>query len=223
MSPDPKSDDLAPPYSLVLSGQSVLLSEAAISTSLYQINRDITSISQTGSTVTFERVENDAAETDIEDISPSKPRKRHLFYLAHPANARYRTDIPAQYYITSASPEMVGNIRFETSKPRFQRTEFKAMLSAKKTALAAPLFDEEAQQLLFSIRPRWKAGSGGYRWTDSDGRQVAFEGRRDDTCKLSITSVMPMEMRDALVALWLLKVWHDSAESKQAKREGELC
>jgi hypothetical protein len=29
------------------------------------------------------------------------PRKQHLFYLAHPMNAQYRTDIPAKYYIVA--------------------------------------------------------------------------------------------------------------------------
>lgn len=209
---------------LFLSGQSVL-AEAATSIPLYQLNSDIRSISNKDSSVAFERVEHNVPELkiEIEGVTAGTPRKRHLFYLAHPVNAQYRTDIPARYYITSAVPEMVGNIRLETSEARFQRTSFKAMLSAKKTASDKPLFDEGTQQLLlFDIHPNWKVGRNCYRWSDSNGRQVAVEEKEDDRYKLSVTRIMPQELRDALVATWLLRLWHDTAESKQAKRECEL-
>jgi hypothetical protein len=52
---------------------------------------------------------------------------------------------------------------------------------------------------------------------------VAVDEKEDDRCKLSITRIMPQELRDALVATWLLRLWHDTAESKQAKRECELA
>lgn len=216
--------DVLEPAALFLSGQSVL-AEAATPNPLYQLNSDIRSISNKDSSVAFERVERDVPklEVEIEGVTAGTPRKRHLFYLAHPVNAQYRTDIPARYYITSAAPEMVGNIRLETSEARFQRTSFKAMLSAKKTASDKPLFDEGTQQLLlFDIHPNWKVGRNCYRWSDSNGRQVAVEEKEDDRYKLSVTRIMPQELRDALVATWLLRLWHDTAESKQAKRECEL-
>lgn len=164
----------------------------------------------------FEKVDHNVLELkiEIEGVTASTPRKRHLFYLTHPVNAQYRTDIPARYYISSAVPEMVGNIRLETSKARFQRTSFKAMLSAKKTASDKPLFNNGTQQLLlFDIHPDWKGGRNCYRWSDSNGRQVAVEDKEDDRCKLSVTTIMPQELRDALVGTWLLRLWHDTAES----------
>ena len=97
------------------------------------------------------------------------------------------------------------------------------MLSAKKTASDKPLFDEGTQQLLlFDIHPNWKVGRNCYRWSDSNGRQVAVEEKEDDIYKLSVTRIMPQDLRDALVATWLLRLWHDTAESKQAKMECEL-
>lgn len=218
------SKNILEPAVLFLSGQSVL-AEAAISIPLYQLNSDIRSISNKDSSVVFERVEHNVPELkiEIEGVTTSTLRKRHLFYLAHPMNAQYRTDIPARYYITSAVPEMVGNIRLETSKARFQRASFKAMLSAKQTASDKPLFDEGTQQLLlFDIHPNWKVGRNCYRWSDSNGRQVAVEEKEDNIYKLSVTRIMPQELRDALVATWLLRLWHDTAESKQAKMECEL-
>ncbi|GIJ86681.1 hypothetical protein Asppvi_005573 [Aspergillus pseudoviridinutans] len=215
------SKDILEPAVLFLSGQSVL-TEAATPTPLYQLKSDITSISNKNSSVLLERVEHDVPELESENegVISGTPRKPHFFYLVHPVNAQYRTDIPARYYITSAVPEMVGNIRLETSEARFQRTSFKAMLSPRKTASDKPLFGEGTQQvLLFDIQPDRKVGRNCYKWSDSNGRQVAIEEKENDGYKLSITRSMPQELRDAVVATWLLRLWHDTAESKQAKRE----
>lgn len=209
---------------LFLSGQSVL-AQSATSTPIYQLSRDIRSTSNKDSSATFERVEHDVPELEVEPKhkTADTPQKRHLFYLVHPMNAQYRTDIPAKYYITCAAPETVGNIRLETSEARFQRTSFRAMLSVKKTASDKPLFDEGTQQLLlFDIQPNWKVSRNCYRWNDSKGRQVAVEEKENDKYKLSLTRSTSQELRDALVATWLLRLWHDTAQSRQAKRECEL-
>ncbi|KAJ5463146.1 hypothetical protein N7475_008090 [Penicillium sp. IBT 31633x] len=212
--------DIIEPMVLLFSGQSVF-TEAPNSTPLYKLNRDIKSISHRDSCVDFEKIEQDVSNTriKIEDIGTGTSQKRHVFYIVHPLNAPYRTDIPAKYYITSAMPEMIGNIRLETSQPRFQRRAFKAMLSAERTASDKPLFEEGTQQLLFDIKPIWKVGRKRYSWNDANGRQVAFEEEDNDKYKLSLTSRMSEELRDALVATWVLRLWHDKAESKQAKRE----
>jgi hypothetical protein len=213
-------NDMLKPAVLFLSGQFVLAE--ATSAPLYQINSDIGSVSNKDSSVVFERVEHNVSElnTETEGITDGNgtPRKRHIFYLAHPTNAQYRTDIAARYYITSAVPDMVGNIRLETSKSRFQRPSFEARLSAKKTASDKELFDKDTEQLLFDIQPNWKVGRDCYTWSDSNSRQVAIEEKEATRYKLSVAS-MPLELRDALVATWLLRLWHDTAESKQAKRE----
>lgn len=191
------------PVVLVLTSQSIIPETA--STPLYNIAGSVTSIAQKDSTVKFERVEHGPDEAE-------SPRNHRLFYLVHPVDARYRTDLPAHYYITSAVPGMIGNIRFETSKTRLQKTEHKALLSPGRSARDQPLFDETAQQLLFTVKPNRK----GYIWTDATGRQVASEG---DQCKLAITVPLRKDMADALVALWVLRLWYDTAESSKAKRE----
>lgn len=99
------SKDVLKPAVLVLAGQSVV-SETATATPLYQMNWSVTSIPQKDSSVVFEWVEHDQAEK-VESTAPSKQQNRHLFYLAHPADAQFRTDKPA-YYITSVLPEMLG-------------------------------------------------------------------------------------------------------------------
>lgn len=223
---------LEPAAVLFLSGQSVL-AEAATPTPLYHLTSDITSIPNKDSCVALERVVVEHTNAPLLETATtegataaSPPRTRRLFYLAHPANAQYRADIPARYYLTSAAPAMAGNIRLATSAARFQRTSFQALLSAGRTAADRPLFDEGGgsaqQRLLFDVRPDWKAGRGCYRWCDAGGRRVAVEEKEDGRCKLSVAGSMPRALRDALVATWLLRLWHDAAESKQAKRECEL-
>lgn len=215
------STDILEPCVLSISGQSVF-DETAPSTPLYNMNSDIRSITNKDSSVELERVEHDEPRSDVDGVTADQPRPRHIFYLVHPLNAQYRDDIPARYYITSAESEMVGNIRLETSKGLFQRMAFKAMLSEKRTASDTPLFDEGTQQrLLFEIRPKWNTGGNRYRWCDSNGREVALEDREGGRHTLAVTVSMPRDLRDALVATWALKMWHDMAESKQAKREGE--
>lgn len=232
MESDAKAYELAPPYEntyddpskdvlepaiLVLAGQSV--HETATSTPLYHMSRRVTSSppKQDGTSVTFERVEHGIPEK-AEGTASARQHSHLLFYLVHPLNAKYRKDTPA-YFITAASPQMIGNISFETSKSMIQKTKLKAYLSVKKTASDKPLFDEKAQ-LIFSVKPKWNVSS--YKWTGPDGAQVAFEDGKGDEHKLVITSPMQREMRDALVAMWVLKLWHDTAENRDAKREGKL-
>ncbi|KAL2868796.1 uncharacterized protein BJX67DRAFT_379744 [Aspergillus lucknowensis] len=210
------------PTSLLLEGQSIRdeLSRAC----LYQLSRTVTAlprITPKNSSVIFERVEYEApARSETSKNHEAQPKHRHLFYLAHPADAQYRSDIPA-YYITSMDAETLGNIHFETSKPRLQKTEFRALLSAHRTASHKPLFDEARKlTILFDARPmNWV--SSRYSWTDGNGHQVAFEEGKGEheQHKLVITHPMAQETRDALVALWVLRLWYETAESKQAKRE----
>jgi hypothetical protein len=99
--------------------------------------------------------------------------------------------------------------------------EFKAFLSAKKTASDKPLFDNKKfEQNIISAKSKW--ASGRYRWVDVDSREVAVEEGKGEQHRLVVTVPMPREMRDVLVALWVLRLWYYTAESRQARRKGKL-
>ncbi|KAM6509906.1 hypothetical protein FALCPG4_017542 [Fusarium falciforme] len=198
---------------LVLSGRSIF-SENTASIPLYQLNKEVTSTSHKGSTIMFERVEYDGPG-EAESMTSIKQRNQHLFYLVHPINAQYRTDLPA-YYITSASPDMVGNVQLQASKSLLQKVEFKAILSAGKTSSSDRLFDQDSQKTLFEVKSKWKGGQ--YQWVDSGGRKIAHEEGKGQH-KLVISVPIPQQTKDALVALWVLKIWHDTLETRAAKRE----
>ncbi|KAM0430097.1 hypothetical protein ACHAPT_006103 [Fusarium lateritium] len=211
----PTIEDNSGPITLVLSGQ-LIYSENAASIPIYQLNRDLTSTSQKGSSIVFERVEYDGPG-EAESMASIKQRNQHLFYLVHPINAQYRTDLPA-YYITSASPDMVGNVQLHASKSLLQKVEFKALLSAGKTTSDETLFSQN-QETLFEVKPKWKSGQ--YQWIDSAGKKIAHEEGKGEH-KLVISAPVPQQTKDALVALWALKIWHDTAETRAAKREGKF-
>ncbi|KFA64845.1 hypothetical protein S40285_09619 [Stachybotrys chlorohalonatus IBT 40285] len=210
------------PAVLVLNGTSIA-PEDAVAYPLFQIAWDITSIPQKGTSVAFESLEYDTPEK-VKDLRPAESRTRRLFYLVHPAGAKYREDVPA-YYITVASPNGLGNISLEPTKSRVKKTEFTALLSPGRTASHDSLFEKDPRPL-FTIKT--KLVGGAYEWIDTEGRQVAHEGGKGSQHKLTITAPLESKIRDALVATWCLRLWHDTAESRKAKRDGtsenaELC
>ncbi|KAI0377715.1 hypothetical protein F5Y04DRAFT_272916 [Hypomontagnella monticulosa] len=201
------------PETLSLESQCIL-SDTAPTIPLYRIDWNVTSITQKASSVVFERVEDDSP-LENEGTTSGKQRNEHIFYLAHPAGAQYQTDTPA-YYITSVCPGMLGNISLEASKSPLHKTEFKVFLSERKSWSDNPLFDK-GPRLLFDVKPKWMGGH--YTWSDAKGNRIAYEDRKGDQYKLVITASMEKVVRDALAASWCLKLWYDTAESRQAKRE----
>lgn len=112
----------------------------------------------------------------------------------------------------------LGNISLRSTKPLLQRPEFEVVLSAARTAANKPLFDENPKAI-FNIKPKMLTGR--YTRVDSDRSQVAVEEQKGSQPTLDITVPMRREVRDAIVATWCLRVWHDTAESPQAKKDGE--
>lgn len=204
------------PAVLLLSSQRVVF-KAAPEAPLYELSRDVTSIPHLNSSIIFERME-DVQTTEADGNGSKEQQKRHIFYLAHPAGAEFQTDTPA-YYVTSVPREgTLGNIGLRSTKPLLQRPEFEVVLSAARTAADIPLFDEDPK-VIFDIKP--KVLSGRYTWVNSDGSQVAVEEQKGSQRTLDITVPMRREVRDAIVATWCLKVWHDTAESQQSKKDGQ--
>ncbi|KAH9907286.1 hypothetical protein F4778DRAFT_777719 [Xylariomycetidae sp. FL2044] len=56
---------------------------------------------------------------------------------------------------------------------------------------------------------------GRYEWHDFNGRTVALEDGADGQDRLVVTAALERETVDALVGLWCLRLWHDSAKAKE--------
>ena len=206
----------------IFAGDSVVCETTAGTAPAYKLSWDVTAIPPKGTSVIFERVDPRLPEK-VEGEALAEHQTEHLFYLAHPAGAQYQTDKPA-YYITCSTAERgaaLGNISLEATskKAPFQRTEFRALLHAGRSADDSPLFaDAASAEPLFDARPKWVGGR--YVWADSGGAEVAQEEEKDGQHRLAVTTPMARGIRDALVATWCLRLWHNTAESKAAKRDG---
>ncbi|KAI1480899.1 hypothetical protein F4774DRAFT_376386 [Daldinia eschscholtzii] len=209
----PHRRDVLEPTALVLKDR-YIAPETDPTNSLYEIGRDVTAIPLKATSVIFERIE-DHRLSEVSLPTSTESQKKHLFYLAHPLGSQYRMDTPA-YYLTSFSPNTLGNISLEISKSRLGKTEFKVLVSSGKTWSDTPLFVENPQ-LLFNVRQKWAHAR--HIWTDSSDEEVAYEDNKDNQHKLVVTTAMGRERRDALVAAWCLKLWHDTSESSRAKRD----
>ena len=188
-------------------------------THVYTTSRTVTSATQCGtSSIHLYR-------TNSESGPSSDSTNTHLFYLVHPLNADYRTDKPA-YYITTASPGTgLGNIRLEAapSKSLFSPIKktsqlIKAYLSPRKSSHDDELFVPSAEEeLLFTTKGNWSGSV--QKWMgakDGDDDEIAVVSG-DDKMKLTVMVKMEEEVRDALVAMWMLCLWRDTAERKEVK------
>ncbi|OTB09298.1 hypothetical protein M426DRAFT_315869 [Hypoxylon sp. CI-4A] len=206
------SSDILNPEIFILRGEYVF-SGADPEMPLYQMSGSVTSVPQKGTSISIERSGNDMA-TEKAESNPTE-KNEHLYYLAHPPSPLYQADPPA-YYLTSVSSGTLGNISLEISKPRLQKPEFRILLSPGRNWTDNPLFDDNPQ-ILFDVKRKWIGGQ--YTWTDTNGSQVAYEDGKGDQNRLVITASMKRGVRDALVATWCLRLWHDTAESRHAKKD----
>ncbi|GAB1315625.1 hypothetical protein MFIFM68171_05835 [Madurella fahalii] len=127
----------------------------------------------------------------------------------------------------------------------FHKPTFTALLNPSATSSSSPLFPPavsspesgstvqsttEQLQVLFTAKPR--AGRGGRRvwewlYADASGKQVIAREEGGDTKKqqqpsLVITAApdqMTQETKDALVALWVLRLWWAVAEEKEFQKQ----
>ncbi|KAK0666940.1 hypothetical protein QBC41DRAFT_324970 [Cercophora samala] len=207
-------------------------------TAVYSLSTSIDSLTYKDSSVNFSRalhqkVTSSSSSSTLESDTPATTQKEEdrLYNLVHPANADYRTDIPARFFLTCHSPSLspIGNIKLVTSKSLLSSKpdKIKAIHYPNRTATTSPLFPEEdasaAERVLFTAIKQ--TFGRGYVWTNSQHKEVAREEelKEGDVIKgkkLIFTSgQVNQEERDAIVAVWILKRWAEVAEEKGFKKE----
>lgn len=184
---------------------------------LYSISRSLTNIKQEPSSIRFERIEHVGPEKP-DSSEPPNTFNTLLFYLVHPVNAQYQKDKPA-YFATCDKELGIGNIIVDFQKKALSKTEYKVLLSPENSASSDPLFSSTP---ITALTAKTGFMGGKYSWIDSQGKVVAHEELGSDKKQqLKITGTLKVELRDALVAAWCLKIWSDVAESREAKRDGK--
>ena len=199
----------------VFSGQ-VVVSQNAPLTPLYQLNRELTCARQRNMAMILESIQ--FTEVTNQDNAIRKRRiSEDLYYLVHPLNPDRQFDLP-EYYVTAASPGTLGNIQLNTTRATSQSAQFRAMLNRDKSAVDALLFNRDTQELLFDIKPMLKSGQ--YEWVDADGQRIAHESSKGEEYLLHLETSILQGKKDALVALWIVRLWHDAVE-EEARQKGE--
>ncbi|RGP67550.1 hypothetical protein FSPOR_5737 [Fusarium sporotrichioides] len=196
------------PGTLVFSGQ-LITSEDAPSTPIYQLNRELACKVQRNMAIILESVQFTETKSPENNMTRKRKTTQDLYYLVHLRNKPSQGDVPI-YYMTAASPGTLGNIQLDVSSTEHQKEEFRAMLNADKSAADILLFNRDTQQLLFDIKPKWQGGQ--YQWIDVNGLKVASESWTSEKQKLHIEVPLGQQKKDALVALWILRLWHGIAE-----------
>lgn len=207
----PKDGDIVAPDTLVFSGQ-IITSENAPSTPLFQLSREIACALQRDMAIIFESLQYTERIDSTTNTSKRRMTSQDLYYLAHPRKAQYQEDLP-NYYITAASPGTLGNINFEIQQTALQKPEFRAMLNGDKSAAHAVLFNRDTHKHLLDVKLKGEQ----YHWVDTNGQKIAFESQKGKEFKLHIEAPLQQRTRDAIVALWALRIWHDAAEGSTAR------
>ncbi|KAK0652773.1 hypothetical protein B0T16DRAFT_406784 [Cercophora newfieldiana] len=208
--------------------------ETSPSTPLYHLSKSLASLTHKDSSLYFSRIIVNDTKTSTPDSENQQPQQTPLYSLVHPKNAHYRTDIPAPYFMTNNSPvPALGNIKFVPSfTPSltkkfilpFHKPTFTAFLSPSSTSSSSPLFPESdaSLEVLFTAKP--SRGGRVWEWLDASGKEVVAREEAGDKKqqlppRLVVEGEASLEMRDALVALWVLRLWWSVAEEKDFQNE----
>ncbi|KAI1498315.1 hypothetical protein F5X99DRAFT_393974 [Biscogniauxia marginata] len=190
------TNDVLQPVILVLVGH-FIHSESVNSAPLYEMSRGVSSLSHTDQSVTFLRLEH-SVKIDRGGNPRVTRRDRHIFDLKHPPNAISTSRYP--FFLKSVSKRTLGNVGLK--KSHISRHGFKA-LQLSRTG--------NDDNILFEIKQKNKK----FEWIDFNGRPIAVEDEADDQYRLVVTARLQRETMDALVAMWCLRLWYDSAEEKE--------
>jgi len=259
---------MAQPTVLVLSGE-VISDQANPARPLYHISKSVDELTHKISSIRFSRfiagndnvIPEGVDRTELgpdniptpPSISDQKHQHTTLYNLVHPCNAKYRTDIPADYYMTSCSPaapeSALGNIKFLANSSKMakylplHKATHTALLYPSSSWLSVPLFPQastaesagsnmeregDGMQGLFTVKTRrsgaeweWAGRSTESKIVAREERMIPVDGEVLLARKLAILpgNDMTQETLDALVGLWVLRLWWTIAEEKEFQKE----
>lgn len=218
--PPPYEDvdnEICAPIILVLGDLSVH-AENAESAPLYKLDRAVGSIRQATKQVEFSRVERKVKMGDEEPTF--KPQSRHIYNLKYtekpPGGLEPMPSESPQAYLQAVSRQAIGSIGLRKARFHSRLIALPIDVSGKNSTYASlPSFIKEAKPF-FQIQQK----NGKIKWTDGDGNAVAVEDESAGQFKLVVTASLRRDSMDALVALWCVRIWKDSAEHAEKLNGG---
>jgi hypothetical protein len=172
---------------------------------LYELSHSIGFLSDSDRTVRFERLEH-AIKTTREGMPHVTTRNRHIYDLRHPTVGEIMNFTYQCESVHRSSPHSFGLVPFR-----------KRVFGSKGYRVFHAVRGEherlEAREVLFTAEAS-KAKNVGFEWKDGNEQMLAREIIEDDLMRLVVGTEMGVEMRDALVAAWILRIWSELSSSK---------
>lgn len=202
----PPTKTVLGPATLYISGRFIYSADPQ-APPLYEFSHSIGYLHDADRSVKVERVDQ-VVKTSSAGTTPPQVvlRNRHLFDLKHPTaaefpNFAYHAEAATRRVLCSfgASAFRVRGLLRHGKGYRFERV---ARGADRKLEAAQ---DDDAA--LFEANPS-RDRAVGYEWRDARGELMAREVK-DEAASMSlvITAEMSAEMRDVLVAAWIIRIW----------------
>ncbi|RGP80171.1 hypothetical protein FLONG3_1705 [Fusarium longipes] len=205
---NPTAKSILGPATLYISGRFVYSSDPQ-APPLYEFSHSIGYLHDNDRSVKVERV--DSVLKTSTGLPQVALKNRHLFDLKHPTAAEFPT---FPYHAEAATRRALcsfgvsyfrsGNLLRQKKGFRFDR----AVKGAERKL--------EPQSMLYEASSSRSQGVG-YEWRDSHGELIAREVEDEkSSMSLVITAEMSVELRDALVAAWILRIWYELSKGNNS-------
>ena len=229
-SPYPDPSEILPPCRLVLHGRFIyplLSSGEPDSEPLYQLSRAIHVLTRATDTIDFARLDfRVRPSTSADDGGPSVSKRAKDVYVLRHQNRLLYAGIPFSARLLPQSRKTVGEVSIEKS-PVF-RHGYRAMSvvsEEERVAVERKGGKVKTGEYHFVMR---EEKSGMWLWKDPAGALVAKQKREKPVVEggeavYSLEVLVPLSrrLRDALVALWCLWMWHIHIEESTPRKTWE--
>ena len=211
---NPTTKAVLGPATLYISGRFIYSTDPQ-APPLYEFSHSIGYLHDNDRSVKVERV--DSVVKTSSGLPQVVLRNRHLFDLKHPTAAEFPT---FPYHAEAATRRALcsfGVTYFRSGNILRQKKGFRFDRAAKGADRKL-----EPHGMLYEACSSRSKGVG-YEWRDSQGELIAREVEDERvSMSLVITAEMSIELRDALVAAWILRVWWDLAKGNTNSSSARL-
>lgn len=203
--------EILPPSTLYFAGHFICSSDAD-APPLYQLVHAADLLRDAGRSVGFERLE--CAVRNVDGTPTVSTRQKRMFDIKRPTPAEFAN---FDYQAESASRHTLCSFGLSTFRP--------SKLSSRKgyrihRATRGPDRRLAPQELLFTATPTRK-DTVTFEWADAQDHILAREVDTDDLMSLVVTAELEREVRDALAAAWITRMWWELRQEGARKRQWE--
>ena len=207
------SSSHAKPTTLYIAGRFIHSSDPQ-APPIYEFSHSVPFLKDSDRKVVMERL-----DYSVKRNSEITTRKRPMWDLTH----RTVWEMPTYHWQgESSTSRTIGHLGMETFSPKFFGGDkgyrvFKAAKGSDRKLV------KETAQTIFTATPPRQEGEVTFEWTDAKDQIIAREIVRDDLVGLMVTVELESEVRDALAAAWIMRIWWDLSRGKWRTSRRESC